>query len=100
MRSTAARVSGTPEDEIRVVGNPVYCSTGLWDTFRRYPATLKVRHNGSLHLFERVADAESFMAMLDRSPCSASSEAGTPRVSFPTISDDERPSADTLPAPN
>uniref|UniRef100_A0A8C9ZZF1 L1 transposable element RRM domain-containing protein n=1 Tax=Sander lucioperca TaxID=283035 RepID=A0A8C9ZZF1_SANLU len=40
--------------------------------FLRYPATLKVRHNGSLHFFERVADVESFMAMLDRSPCSAS----------------------------
>ncbi len=66
--------------------------------FLRYPATLKVRHNGSLHFFESVADAETFMAMLDRSPRSTSSEAGTPRVSLPTVSDDEGPSADTFPA--
>lgn len=67
--------------------------------FLRYPATLKVRHNGSLHFFESVADAEAFMAMLDQSPRLTSSEAGTPRVSFSIISDDEGPSADTFPAP-
>jgi len=66
--------------------------------FLRYPASLKVRHNGSLHIFESVADAETFMAMLDQSPHSTSSEAGTPHVSFPTIPGDEGPSADTFPA--
>ena len=51
--------------------------------FLRYPASLKVRHNGSLHIFENMADAETFMATLDQSPRSTSSEASTPRVSFP-----------------
>ncbi|KAL7390625.1 hypothetical protein ABVT39_024581, partial [Epinephelus coioides] len=52
--------------------------------FLRYPATLKVRHNGSLHFFESVADAETFTAMLNRNPRPTSSEIGTPCVSSPT----------------
>uniref|UniRef100_A0A3Q3E6I8 L1 transposable element RRM domain-containing protein n=1 Tax=Labrus bergylta TaxID=56723 RepID=A0A3Q3E6I8_9LABR len=45
--------------------------------FLRYPATLKVKHNGTLHFFDSVADAEKFMSALARSSRS------TPRPSAP-----------------
>lgn len=48
--------------------------------FLRYPATLKVKHNGTLHFFEDVDKSEKFMSTLDRSPHSPP----------------ERPSAPTL----
>ncbi|MEQ2205114.1 hypothetical protein XENOCAPTIV_025845 [Xenoophorus captivus] len=57
--------------------------------FLRYPATLKVRNNSSLHLLNSVADAEKFMVMVDESPRLTSSEADTPRTSLPTTSGEE-----------